>query len=232
MAKVAVLEHFWCEHSGVFKPILERAGHQVADIHLFSGEPLPDQKDFDAWIVMGGPMNVDEIDSYPFLLPERRFLAELIAADRPLLGICLGAQLIARAAGSAVYAKRPKEIGLFNIEPTPAAVSDPLLGLFSNPQEVFQWHGDTFDLPSGAVHLARSERFEHQAFRLGRRVYALQFHLECSIEMAREWLWSWKDELALLPAEEHLDKCEGRWESALAVQNELAREVILHWIAL
>jgi GMP synthase-like glutamine amidotransferase len=232
MATVAVLEHFWCENSGVFMPVLQAAGHCVTEIPLYSGAALPRADDYDAWIVMGGPMNVDEVDVYPFLAPERSLLGELIDADRPVMGMCLGAQLIARAAGARVYAKRPKEIGLFDIHLTSQAARDPLFAHFNHSQEVFQWHGDTFDLPEGAIHLARSARYRHQAFRLGRRVYALQFHLECNLSIARQWINSWTDEIAALPSEDSLKQFENRWESAFARQNELAREVILEWISL
>lgn len=232
MVTVAVLEHFWCENSGVFMPVLQAAGHRVTEIPLFSGAPLPRPADYQAWIVMGGPMNVDEVDKYPFLAPERELFATLIDADRPLMGMCLGAQLIARAAGARVYAKRPKEIGLFNIHLTPPAASDPLFAYFDNPQEVFQWHGDTFELPEGAVHLAGSERFEHQAFRIGRRVYGLQFHLECNLPIARQWLSAWSDEIAALPSEDSEKLFEERWQGAFDRQNELARKTILQWISL
>jgi GMP synthase (glutamine-hydrolysing) len=108
-------------------------------------------------------MNVDDTASHPYLQPERDLLADLIRRDRPVLGICLGAQMVARASGARVYPQRPKEVGLFDVELTTAARKDPLFSDLDSPLEVFQWHGDTFDLPSGAVWLARSERFPHQA---------------------------------------------------------------------
>ncbi|NLE60863.1 MAG: type 1 glutamine amidotransferase [Planctomycetes bacterium] len=232
MARIAVLQHFFCENAGVFEPALQRLGHSIVNIELFNGIPVPGKRDFDAWIVMGGPMNVDETDRYAFLGPERALLADLIAEDRPVLGICLGSQLVARAAGAEVYPKRPKEIGLFAISLLPAAATDPLLCLFDDPQEVFQWHGDTFDLPAGAVHLARSPRFENQAFRLGRRVYALQFHLESTAKMIDELREACSKELVELPPGEGFEQHRPKLQKALAAQNRLATAVIERWARL
>jgi len=147
MAQVGVLQHFWCENSGALGEALANDGHELTTVRLDEGNAVPHHDDFDGWLIMGGPMNVDETGKYPYLVTERELLAKLIAADRPVIGVCLGAQLLARAAGAKVYAQRPKEIGLYDISLTPAAKDDPLFGLLDNPQETFQWHGDTFDLP-------------------------------------------------------------------------------------
>lgn len=232
MARIAVLQHFFCENAGVFEPVLAGLGHTIENVELFSGRAVPDERDFDAWIVMGGPMNVDETERYVFLEPERELLGRLIARDCPVLGICLGAQLIARAAGARVYPKRPKEIGLFDVELTLAAAEDSLFRLFDNPQEVFQWHGDTFDLPEGAVHLAWSERFENQAFRLGRRVYALQFHLESTDKMIDELSEACSKELMELPPGDSFEQHRPRLQWALARQNRLATAFIKEWAGL
>lgn len=229
MARIGVLQHFWCENAGVFEPALEACGHEVCHVTLFDGRPVPQAAEFDAWIVMGGPMNVDETDRYAFLGPERTLLRRLIAGDRPVMGVCLGAQLIARAAGARVYPGREKEIGLFEIHLTPVAADDPLFRLFGDPQAVFQWHGDTFDLPAGAVHLARSERFEHQAFRLGRRVYALQFHLESTSRMIEDLSKASPDARIEMPPGTPPEQQHSYLEQALARQNKLAASVVKKW---
>jgi GMP synthase-like glutamine amidotransferase len=231
MANICVLKHFWCEGPGAFDDALRQAGHRLVTVNLYEGESVPQAGDYDAWLIMGGPMNVDEVDQHPYLLPERRLIAELIRRDRPMLGICLGAQLIARAAGARVYARRPKEIGLFQVELTADAVDDPLFGGLPSPLEVFQWHGDTFDLPADAVWLARSARYEHQAFRLGRRVYALQFHLEVTPATADQWYRDWEQELAELPAGERRPAA-AELAASLDRQIGLAYKLVERWVGL
>ena len=224
MARIAVLQHFSCEHAGIYAEELAALGHAIRPVRLDTGEPVPAPGEFDAWLVMGGPMNVDEVERYSWLRPERELLGHLIAVDAPVLGVCLGAQLLARSAGARVYAQRPKEIGVFEIELTHAGRLDPLLGLLEASPRVLQWHGDTFDLPAGAVHLARSARFEHQAFRLGRRVYGVQFHLESTPRMVAAMAGCFSEELAELPTGEGLGPQE-TLEPALAAQNLVAREM-------
>ncbi|MBP7936692.1 MAG: type 1 glutamine amidotransferase [Phycisphaerae bacterium] len=232
MFHIGILQHFWCEPAVEFESALLDAGHLITTVNLYKGEPVPSPDAFDGWLVMGGPMNVDETDQHAFLAPERRLLAELIARDRPVMGICLGSQLIARAAGARVYPRRPKEIGLFQVTPAPAAARDPLFSLLAGPTEVFQWHGDTFDLPGGATLLASSKRFPHQAFRLGRRVYAIQFHIECNLTIARQWVQTGAAELAEQAPEDDFAQYEARLEGALARQNALARQFIGRWTSL
>jgi GMP synthase (glutamine-hydrolysing) len=139
-------------------------------------------------VVMGGPMNVDETDRYPALGDQVKYLQMAMLGELPILGICLGSQLLAKALGSKVFPNRIKEIGWYDLELLPSAADDRLFRHLPSPATIFQWHGDTFDLPKGAVQLARSPLCENQAFRYGRNAYALQFHLEVDAEIVERWL--------------------------------------------
>ncbi|MFN7943027.1 MAG: type 1 glutamine amidotransferase [Thermoanaerobaculia bacterium] len=150
------------------------------------GEPLPAVEDVDLLVVLGGPMNVDEESKYPWLATEKRFIAAAIAAERKVLGVCLGAQLVASVLGARVYANPEKEIGWFPIEPTGADAANGWFGPVPRGLEAFHWHGDTFDIPAGALHVARSAACAHQAFVHGERVVGLQFHLEVTRAAVRQ----------------------------------------------
>lgn len=182
------LYHDVGETAGLISEALKDAGIQFRPVHLYAGEGLPRvTSDLEGLVVMGGPMNVDDIAQYPFLLPEVQLIEKLISENKPILGICLGAQLIAKALGSRVYQNKQREVGWYPISLTKAAKSDPLFSKLPDPLQVLHWHGDTFDLPDGAVHLAKSDRCENQAFRWGESMYALQFHLEATPSMLAGW---------------------------------------------
>lgn len=138
-------------------------------------------------IVLGGPMSAVETSQYPFLSDEVRYLRQMMALNKPVLGVCLGAQLMARALGARTYRNHVKEIGWHEVELLPAARNDPLFSGAADPMPVFQWHGDTFDLPLGVEHLARSPLCKHQAFRFG-NAWAVQFHAEITAEIIEQWL--------------------------------------------
>jgi GMP synthase-like glutamine amidotransferase len=178
--KAHYFQHVPFEGLGSIADWLSQRGHQIDCTRFYAEERLPDPDKPDFLVIMGGPMSVNDEVTYPWLISEKQFIRQFIAAGKPVLGICLGAQLIASAMGARVYPSPRKEIGWHHIESTECA--DP--PLFGNRETVFQWHGETFDLPEGARHLARSEVCENQAFALGDRVIGLQFHLETTPESA------------------------------------------------
>jgi GMP synthase-like glutamine amidotransferase len=156
----------------------EEGQHRVIITRLFAGELLPDPALVDLLVVLGGPMSVHDQYLYPWLVDEKRFLEQVLHRSNPTLGICLGEQLLATVLGARVYGNRHKEIGWFPIGKTEEAGNSRYFSTFPASLPVFHWHGETFDLPAGAVHLARSAVCEHQAFSYGDCVLALQFHLE------------------------------------------------------
>ena len=159
---------------------------------LEAGEPLPDLDDFSHLVIMGGPMAVYEMHRYPFLINEALLIDKAIKANKHVLGICLGAQMIAHMLGAKVYRGAQKEIGWYEVSLTDEGMKDPCVSQLAvdgkNVAQVFHWHGDTFDLPRGAVRLASSSMYPNQAFRFSDRVYALQFHIEVTPAIVREWL--------------------------------------------
>jgi GMP synthase-like glutamine amidotransferase len=174
-------------------PWLKARGAEVNYTRFFENSFLPDPKDLDLVIVVGGPMSANEESKFPWLRPEKHFIREAIGHGVSVLGVCLGAQLIASALGSRVYRNRVKEIGWFPIEGTPA----PATAFRFPPQcTAFHWHGETFDIPAGAVRLARSEACENQAFQFKENVIGLQFHLETTRQSARALVEHCSHELA------------------------------------
>ena len=160
-------------------------GLDVHTVKPLAGQALPDHDQVAGAVVMGGPMNVDDVDVHPELPSEREWLAEALRRDTPLLGICLGAQLLARALGGEVRAGKEPELGYAPVEILDP--DDPILGALAPSTTVLHWHGDVFDLPEGAEHLARSERTEVQAFRHG-NAWGVLFHPESDFALLEAWL--------------------------------------------
>jgi GMP synthase (glutamine-hydrolysing) len=186
---ILVLRHVPHEGLGTLAPAFDRAGLPYRYLDVWKrGARFPSPGALRALVIMGGPMGVYEKEKYSFLKMELRFIKKCLAARKPVLGICLGAQLVAHALGAAVYPNRKKEIGWYPLELTAEGRRDALFRSFPRRPTVFQWHGDTFDLPRGAVHLARSFLCRHQAFRFRDAVYGLQFHVEVDGAMVRDWL--------------------------------------------
>lgn len=179
---ILALRHEPFEHLGHFSRHLEQSAIRFSYIDL--GQPLSTDGCTGA-IIMGGPQSANDPD--PRLAAEMRLIREAMARGIPILGVCLGAQLIAKALGARVYRNPAKEIGWAPVYFTEAAKDDPLFGGFASPTTFFHWHGETFDLPQGAEWLAYSDLCRHQAFRYRTNVYGVQFHPEITAEMIVDW---------------------------------------------
>lgn len=189
------LQHVPFEGLGSIEPALSARGHRLSASHLYRGDSLPAVDAFDWLIVMGGPMGVHDESLHPWLAAEKGLIRDAIAAGRSLLGICLGAQLIAQVLGAAVTRNAHREIGWFPVERSAAAAATRIGAALPPRFDAFHWHGDTFALPPGAVHLARSEACANQGFVFAERVVGLQFHLETTPESARALIAHGGDEL-------------------------------------
>jgi GMP synthase (glutamine-hydrolysing) len=184
--RALVLQHIACEPPGVFEDVLRERDVELHRVELDEGEPLPDWRGFDAIVAMGGPMSATDDGELPWLVSERRLIAEAVAAGTPFWGVCLGVQLLAASLGARVYQGPRPEVGLLPVTLTPEGRADSVFSALPSDVVTLQWHGDTFDLPAGAVRLAESPEYLNQAFRY-RNAYGVQFHLEVSGEMAAEW---------------------------------------------
>ncbi|WP_456384356.1 type 1 glutamine amidotransferase [Desulfolithobacter sp.] len=179
---IHILQHVPFEGPGHILSWAEKNGHRVTCSRLFDNPALPAPETVDRLVVMGGPMNIYEHDRFPWLQAEKEFLANVIEGGGRVLGICLGAQLIADVLGARVHPGAHKEIGWFPVFLTPEARETRIFGFLEPELTVFHWHGDTFAIPEGSVHLARSEACQNQAFLYDDRVLGLQFHLESTPE--------------------------------------------------
>lgn len=183
--RIHCLQHVAFEGPGSIAAWAQRRGIPLHTTLLGAGQPFPEMAQEDWLLVMGGPMGANDDDRYAWLAPEKDLIRRAITADQTVIGICLGAQLMAAALGAGVRSNGRREIGWFPIERTSAAIAGGHLDVIPQGANVFHWHGDTFDIPAGCVHLVRSAACAHQAFLAGERAFGLQFHLETTVESAR-----------------------------------------------
>ena len=189
MKKLLVFQHVPHEILGTLNPLLKRSGFRIRYVNFArhaNFEPCLDG--YDGLVVLGGPMSVNDADRLPHLTMEMKAIEAAMKRDLPVLGICLGAQLIAKTLGARVYRNAEKEIGWYDVSPTDHAAQDPLLAALEKTEKIFQWHGETFDIPRTGFHLAFSPFCSNQAFRYGDNVYGFQFHLEVDERMIQRWL--------------------------------------------
>lgn len=187
--KILVFQHVPYEPLGTLDPLLKESGFRIRYVN-FGRNPRhrPALDKYAALIVLGGPMSSDDIDAYPNLAMEVEILREALGRDMSVLGVCLGAQLLAKALGGTVCRNDVREIGWYDVELTNEGRADPVLAAFGRRQEVFQWHEDGIGLPPGTAHLASSPASQVQAFRYGEHAYGFQFHLEVDRSLIERWL--------------------------------------------
>jgi GMP synthase (glutamine-hydrolysing) len=181
-----VLQHIACEPPAAYEDEVLAWGVQIDRVMVDQGDALPDWRECAGIIAMGGPMGAYDDERFPWLIAERHLIADAVRAGTPYWGVCLGAQLLAASLGAKVYPGPAAEVGVLPVFATPAAHDDPVGAKLPPAFRALQWHGDTFDLPDGAVWLARSDAYEQQAF-VFQRAYGLQFHLEVDAALATEW---------------------------------------------
>jgi len=189
MKKVLVFQHVPFEVLGTLDPLLRRGGYRIRYVN-FGRQPdaQPEVTKYHGLIVLGGPMSVYMTQEYPHLTTEMRLIRRAMEHNIPILGICLGAQLIAKSLGSEVSKNPEKEIGWYDVSLSEAGKVDPLMKHLGDTRPIFEWHGDTYALPEGAVHLAETKSCANQAFRYGDNVYGFQFHMEVDAALIERWL--------------------------------------------
>ncbi len=189
MSRILVFQHVAAEPLGTLDPLIRARGHRIRFVN-FEREPdaQPNVDRYRGLVVLGGPMNVDEQSARPHLRTELRAIERMLQQGKPVLGICLGAQLLAHALGARIGRVATPEIGWYPVQATAEGLNDRVIAPLGASMPVFQWHGCHFEVPDGAVHLARSAQCEQQAFRWGENAYGLQFHLEMDAPLIERWL--------------------------------------------
>ena len=229
--QIIVLQHSPPEPLGLIEPPLRARAFVPVYVGSFRGEPVPETiGDAAALVVLGGPMGVYEQDRHPFLTKEIALIKQAVAADLPVLGVCLGSQLVAAALGAEVKPGPSKEIGWHEVKLTPAATDDRLFAQLPRTFTSFHWHGDVFSLPAGAVPLAASAKTEFQAFRHGRAVYGLLFHAEVTSTIVTDMTTAFADELNAEGIQ--VSAVLGDLPTKAAALNPIGEHLFTRWAAL
>lgn len=189
MRKLLVFQHVPFEPLGVLDRMFREAGFRIRYVNFHRDDKIDVAIGrYNGLVVLGGPMSADDTERHPHLKFERAAIVRVVELGMPVLGICLGAQLMAASFGGQVLRREAIEFGWRRVTPTPGGTADPLMRHLGSGAEIFQWHSDTFTLPPVAQHLAASHDCRHQAFRIGECAYGLQFHLEADRALIRRWL--------------------------------------------
>jgi len=197
--RIHYLQHVPFEDPAGIRTWAQDKGHSLDGSHLYRGDTLPDVAAIDALLIMGGPMSVGDDGIYPWLTPEKRFIEKAVASGKTVIGICLGAQLLATVLGGTMYRNDVPEIGWFPVSLTEDGRASRVFSVLPEEFMAFHWHGDTYTLPSGCVRTAGSEKCAQQAFEYEGRVIGLQFHLESTADSIGRLIENCRDELAEKP---------------------------------
>jgi GMP synthase-like glutamine amidotransferase len=226
-----ILQHIACEPAGAYEDELVARGLAAQYVRLYDGDELPDWRDFPGIVAMGGPMGTDDEASHPWLRAEKRFIADAVADGLPFWGVCLGAQLLAASLGARVAPGALPEVGVLPVHLTQDAADDPVFGSAPPVFAALHWHSDTYELPRGAVSLARSERYEQQAFVLG-SAYGVQFHLEVTSGLVTEWarVPAYAESLERLWGAGAISRLAGQVATAEPTSGALARLLFGRWL--
>lgn len=231
MKRVLALQQYWDDPPGYLGEILQEHGIDCEVIQVDEA-PIPDPRRFDAIIVLGGPQHANAHDKYPYLAQEKEFLRKVVERDIPYLGICLGGQLLASAMGACVMRHHITEIGFYEVQLTDEGKRDPLFQGLPGYQQVIHWHEDIFGLPDGAVRLATSESTVNQAFRIGRRAYGLQYHIEVTPEIFDTWFRcsDYKNRIDGVPGPHSLEQIERDWLTHYSIYRSHTRTLFENFL--
>ena len=235
MSRLMVFQHVAAEPLGTLHARIRARGHRIR-FHNFQRDPdtRPNVDRYQGLIVLGGPMNVTDRHQHPHMATELRAIEAALQQDKPVLGICLGAQLLAHVLGAPVRRHERYEIGWYELLTTGQGRADPVLGQLGERAPVFQWHGCTYDLPSGAVQLARTESCEQQAFRFGMNAYGFQFHMEADTAMIERWLRmpAYREELAAAALGRDEDSIRAATAASMTTMRPLAETTFNNFLDL
>jgi GMP synthase (glutamine-hydrolysing) len=229
--QLLVLQHIACEPPAAYEVELRRREIDLVRVEVDDGEEIPDWRDFAGIVAMGGPMGAYEDEEHPWLVAEKKLIAEAARSNRPFWGVCLGAQLLAASLGASVYPGGQPEVGIETVRLAEAGNADPVFSETPPEFSVLQWHSDTFDLPAGATLLATGELYRNQAF-VWRRAYGLQFHLEVGAELAATWadVPAYAEALERLNGPGALERLVGELEAKTSEIIPLAHHLFGRWL--
>ena len=193
--KIHYIQHATFEKLGAIEVWARKNNHELSGTHVYDGEKLPENTDFDLLVIMGGPQSPFEVDKYPYLNDEIALVKKAIKNNKKVWGTCLGAQIIAEALGVSTLRSEHKEVGMYPITVLDEGKNDPIFSQFGDIFDVMHWHNDMPGIPDGAILLAKSDGCSHQAFRYGDRVYGFQFHLEPTLELIKGMIKHCSDDL-------------------------------------